>query len=195
MSIRKSSWHQAGLRAVRLFDLPKTWLDPKSQKLARIETWLWHFFANGGSTDRLTTLERCGMPWPEIAVLWSFAASKIGSFSEMVWWWSTFNWDLQHWCLLDNRAAECKIYEGRALSLHPLHCIPSDPLHHHHHVPPPSDPPTPPCSTSSKWCYGDNDDCVCGWRCQPDNSLATPCCPQLTSTAVFVYRWIFNILE
>ena len=48
MSIRKSSWHQAGLRAVRLFDLPKTWLDPKSQKLARIETWLWHFFANGG---------------------------------------------------------------------------------------------------------------------------------------------------
>ena len=34
--------------------------------------------------DRLTTLERRGMPWPEIAVLWSFAASKIGSFSEMV---------------------------------------------------------------------------------------------------------------
>ena len=84
MSIRKSSWHQAGLRAVQLFDLPKTWLDPKSQKLARIETWLWHFFANARWVDQLTTLERCGMPWPEIAVLWSFAASKIGSFSEMV---------------------------------------------------------------------------------------------------------------
>ena len=98
-------------------------------------------------------------------------------------WWSTFNWDLQHRCLLDSRAAECKIYEGRALSLHPLHRM--------HTLWPPA-----PCSTSSKWCYGDNDDCGCGWRCQPDNSLATPCCcPQLTSTAVFVYRWIFNILE
>ena len=187
MSIRKSSWHQAGLRAVQLFDLPKTWLDPKSQKLARIETWLWHFFANGGWTD--------WPPWSAVACrdLRLPCSDRLppprSDHSQR--WWSTFNWDLQHQCLSDSRAAECKIYEGRALSLHPLHRM--------HTLWPPAPPctttlwPPAPCSTSSKWCYGDNDDCGCSWRCQPDNSLATPCCcPQLTSTAVFVYRWIYK---
>ena len=129
MSIRKSSWHQAGLRAVQLFDLPKTWLDPKSQKLARIETWLWHFFCQrwvDRPTDHLGAL-RHAVTWDCRALIVCRLQDRIilrDGGQRLIEIYSTG----ASWTVAQQSARFMRDVHYRCI--HCIECTPSDPPHH-----------------------------------------------------------------